>query len=42
LHRLYGVSASARASLSFTSTMDEIDAFAEELSSTVSFLREHS
>jgi cysteine desulfurase/selenocysteine lyase len=33
---------SARASLSFTSTMEEIDAFAEELSSTVSFLREHS
>lgn len=42
LHRLYGVTASARASLSFTSTMEEIDCFAEELASTVSFLREHS
>jgi len=42
LHRHYGVTASARASLSFTSTVAEIDRFAEELAATVSFLREHS
>ena len=42
LHRHYGVTGSARASLSFTSTFDEIDRFAEELTSTIRFLREHS
>jgi len=42
LHRHYGVTGSARASLSFTSTFEEIDRFAEELSSTIRFLREHS
>lgn len=42
LHRHYGVTGSARASLSFTSTFDEIDRFADELSSTIHFLREHS
>ena len=42
LHRHYGLTASARASLSFTSTFEEIDRFSEELASTVSFLREHS
>jgi len=42
LHRHYGLSASARASLSFTTTPEEIDRFAEELAGTVSFLREHS
>ena len=42
LHRHYGVTASARASLSFTSTFEEIDRFGEELASTVAFLREHS
>ena len=42
LHRMYDVTASARASLSFTSTFDEIDRFSEELASTVAFLREHS
>jgi cysteine desulfurase/selenocysteine lyase len=41
LHRHYGVTASARASLSFISTFDEIDRFSEELASTISFLREH-
>ena len=41
LHRHYGVTASARASLSFTSTFEEIDRFSDELASTVSFLREH-
>jgi cysteine desulfurase/selenocysteine lyase len=42
LHRHYGLSASARASLSFTTTREEIDRFAEELQGTISFLREHS
>ena len=42
LHRHFGVTASARASLSFTSTFEEIDRFSDELASTVSFLREHS
>ena len=42
LHRHYGVTASARASLSFTSTFEEIDRFSDELASTVAFLREHS
>ena len=42
LHRHYGLSASARASLSFTTTLEEIDRFAEELQGSISFLREHS
>jgi len=42
LHRHYGVSASARASLSFTTTLEEIDRFADELQSTLSFLCEHA
>ncbi len=42
LHRHYGISGSARASLSFTTTFAEIDRFAEELESSVAFLREHS
>ncbi|PWL21783.1 MAG: cysteine desulfurase [Synechococcus sp. XM-24] len=42
LHRHYGLSASARASMSFTTTIEEIDRFAEELQGTISFLREHS
>ena len=42
LHRHYGLSASARASLSFTTTLEEIDRFADELQGTISFLREHS
>ena len=42
LHRHYGVTASARASLSFTSTFEEIDRFSEELAATVAFLRQHS
>ena len=41
LHRHYGVTASARASLSFISTFEEIDRFSDELASTISFLREH-
>ncbi|MFQ6538692.1 MULTISPECIES: SufS family cysteine desulfurase [Aphanothece] len=42
LHRLYGIPGSARASLSFTTTRQEIDRFAEELQGTIGFLREHS
>jgi cysteine desulfurase/selenocysteine lyase len=42
LHRHYGLSGSARASLSFTTTPEEIDRFAEELAGAISFLREHS
>ncbi len=42
LHRHYGLSASARASLSFTTSFEEIDRFAEELKGTIGFLREHS
>ena len=41
LHRHFGVTASARASLSFISTFEEIDRFSEELASTIGFLREH-
>jgi len=41
LHRHFGVTASARASLSFISTFEEIDRFSDELSSTINFLREH-
>ena len=42
LHRLYNVTGSARASLSFTSTVDEIDRFADELQSVIAFFREHA
>ena len=42
LHRHYGVSSSARASLSFTTTFDEIDFFADELQSTIRFLKAHA
>ena len=42
LHRHYGLSGSARASLSFTTTPEEIDRFADELEGTIQFLREHS
>jgi cysteine desulfurase/selenocysteine lyase len=42
LHRHYGVSSSARASLSFTTTFDEIDRFADELQSTIRFLKAHA
>ncbi len=41
LHRHYDVTASARASLSFISSFEEIDRFSEELASTIGFLREH-
>ena len=42
LHRHYGLAATARASLGFTTTPEEIDRFAEELQGTIQFLREHS
>jgi cysteine desulfurase/selenocysteine lyase len=42
LHRHYGLSATARASLGFTTTAEEIDRFAEELQEAIQFLREHS
>jgi cysteine desulfurase/selenocysteine lyase len=42
LHRHYGLAATARASLGFTTTPAEIDRFAEELESSIAFLREHS
>jgi cysteine desulfurase/selenocysteine lyase len=42
LHRHYGLSASARASLSFTTTPEDIDRFADELKGSIQFLREHS
>jgi cysteine desulfurase/selenocysteine lyase len=42
LHRHYGLAATARTSLSFTSTPEEIDRFAEELRSAIQFLRDHS
>jgi cysteine desulfurase/selenocysteine lyase len=42
LHRHYGLAGSARASLGFTTTTQEIDRFAEELAGTIDFLREHS
>ncbi len=42
LHRHYGLASSARASLGFTTTPEEIDRFAEELEGTIGFLREHS
>jgi cysteine desulfurase/selenocysteine lyase len=42
LHRHHGLAATARASLAFTTTPEEIDRFAEELQGTIQFLREHS
>ncbi len=42
LHRFYGINASARASLSFTSTIEEIDYFIDELSLTIDFLKNNS
>ena len=41
LHRHYGLAGTARASLSFTTTPEEIDRFGEELESAIRFLREH-
>ena len=42
LHRHFGLSGSARASLAFTSTEAEIDRFASELQGAIGFLRQHA
>nr|YP_002049283.1 putative cysteine desulfurase or selenocysteine lyase [Paulinella chromatophora]ACB43073.1 putative cysteine desulfurase or selenocysteine lyase [Paulinella chromatophora] len=41
LHRYYGITASARASLSFTTTIEEINFFIEELTETIKFFRKY-
>tara|TARA_Y100001968_G_scaffold329451_1_gene378818 strand:- start:1386 stop:2642 length:1257 start_codon:yes stop_codon:yes gene_type:complete len=42
LHRYFGLKATARASLSFTSTKEEIDVFTEELIANIVFLKDNS
>ena len=42
LHRHYGLAGSARASMGLTTSFDEVDRFADELESTIGFLRENS
>ena len=42
LHTYYGINSTARASLSFTSTKEEIDLFTEELISIIEFIRNNS
>ncbi len=42
LHRFYGITSTARASLSFISIPSEIDSLTEELKSIISFLRKNS
>ena len=42
LHRFYGITSTARASLSFISTPSEIDSLTEELKSIISFLKKNS
>ena len=42
LHSHFGINATARASLSFTTTMNEIDIFIEKLESTIYMLKENS
>ncbi len=42
LHKYYGLNATARASLSFTNTKDEIDILSKELNSNIKFIRENS
>ncbi|AAP99129.1 Cysteine desulfurase [Prochlorococcus sp. SS52] len=42
IHEYYGISSTARASLSFTSTKKEIDFFTQELMSSINFIKEHS
>ncbi len=42
LHRHYSLKSTARASLSFTTTHEEINSFLDELNSAISFLREHN
>ncbi len=42
LHRFYGIKSTARASLSFISTLEEIDSLYDELKSIISFLKKNS
>ena len=42
LHNYYGINATARASLRFTTTHEEIDIFRDELLSAIAFLRKHT
>ncbi len=42
LHRFYGLKSTARASLSFITTKEEIDFFSEELKSIISFIKRNS
>ncbi len=42
LHKFYKINSSARASLSFTTTKNEIDIFIKELLSAINFLKENS
>jgi len=42
LHRLLNISSTARASISFTTTKEEIDIFTDKLKSTINFLRINS
>ena len=42
LHKYYGVVSTARASLSFTSTKEEIDIFYQELISSIEFIKRNS
>ncbi len=42
LHKYYGIESTARASLSFTSTKEEIDLFSEELLSSIDFIKRNS
>ncbi len=42
LHRHLGVTATARASMSFTTTIEELETFTGELTSSIDFLRSHS
>ena len=42
LHKYYGVKSTARASLSFTSTKEEIDVLSQELLSSIDFIKRNS
>ena len=42
LHKYYGVVSTARASLSFTSTKEEIDIFSQALISSIEFIKRNS
>ncbi len=42
LHKYYGIKSTARASLSFTSSKEEIDFFSQELNSSIEFIKQNS